>query len=129
MVASAGGNGSPVENEITKRKIILGRDSPPALAIAPLEKFTVLEASGDSMVPTIADGDHLLIDTSQNDPRRDGIYVIRLDDELLVKRVTVDPARRTVTISSDNPCYRPIESLPLAEIEVAGRVIWIGRRV
>ena len=128
-VRAAAGDGARVDEENIKHKVVFRRDWLRGVTGAPLDKLAVLEANGDSMVPTISDGDHLLVDMTQSAARRDGIYVIRLDDELLVKRVTVDPMRRTVTISSDNPVYKPIESVPLTDVQVAGRVIWIGRRV
>ncbi len=118
-----------MDEENIKHKVVFRRDWLRGVTGAPLDKLAVLEANGDSMVPTISDGDHLLVEMTQSAARRDGIYVIRLDDELLIKRVTVDPMRRTVTISSDNPVYKPIESVPITDVQVAGRVIWIGRRV
>ena len=36
---------------------------------------------------------------------RDGIYVLRIDDALVVKRIALNPVGRRVTVQSDNPAY------------------------
>ena len=96
---------------------------------APLDQLVVIEADGDSMEPSIHDGDHMLVDRTQTNPRRDGIYVINWDGHINVKRVTTDPARKRIVISSDNPKYPPNEAVRPDEVAVLGRVIWIGRRL
>ena len=48
---------------------------------------------------------------------------------VLVKRLHLDPVRREVTISCDNPNYPPLAPVNPADIDVAGRVIWVGRRL
>lgn len=96
---------------------------------AQLKNLAVIQADGDSMESTIHDGDHMLVDKTQLNPRRDGIYIIAWDGLINVKRVTTDPARGTLTIASDNPKYHQNEGVNPDDIEVQGRVIWIGRRV
>jgi phage repressor protein C with HTH and peptisase S24 domain len=55
--------------------------------------------------------------------------VIRDDGaSLLVKRIGRATRRGYVMVISDNPRYAPAER-PLAEIEVLGKVIWMGVRV
>lgn len=87
-------------------------------------RFTV---SGDSMEPVIFAGDKVLVDISDNDPRRiiDGkVYAIRYGDNLRIKRLY----RRldgTLILRSDNPAYKDEEVPPqLAEehISIIGRV-------
>ena len=99
------------------------------ITLAPERSLVILFADGDSMEPTIRPGDSMLVDTSQTNPRRDGIFVIRWDGWLNVKRVTADEASRTLTISSDNPQYAPRSDVQPDNITVLGRVVWIGRRV
>ncbi len=96
---------------------------------APPEQLAIIEADIDSMEPTIRSGDHMLIDKTQTNPRRNGIYVVWWDGWVNVKRVTTDPARRLVIVSSDNPAYPPTEAVKPDDLVVLGRVIWIGRRV
>lgn len=96
---------------------------------APEDQLRVIGIAGDSMEPGLRNGDHALIDLTQTMPRADGIYIIDYQGELMVKRLRIDPFRRTVTVSSDNPKYSPLQDLSADDLRVAGRVIWIGRRV
>lgn len=126
-VAAGAGAFNPEEN--VKYLISFRHDWLRTITTAPIDKLAVVEADGDSMAPTINDRDHLLVDLSQTRPGRDGIYFVSLDDASFVKRVTVDPVRRMVTLSSDNPMYQPLSPVPAADLRVVGRVLWIGRRV
>lgn len=87
----------------------------------------VLEISGDSMWETLHDGDHVLVDRSQVNPRREGLYVIRIDDMLQVKRISMHPVSKLLTVKSDNPAYRTYDAIPPDDIVIVGRVVWIGR--
>ena len=90
----------------------------------------VLTAKGDSMEPTIRNGDVLLVDTSINYIQDNTIYVIVYGDILLVKRVH-SRLNGTLQLISDNPLYPP-EEVTAGEIEqlhVAGRVMWFGRSI
>jgi phage repressor protein C with HTH and peptisase S24 domain len=126
--ASAGG-GSLVTDESRKSLIMFRRDWLSTVSSAPAANLAMIKAEGSSMAPTINDGDDLLIDLTQIDPKKEGIYVIRWDDALNVKRLTTDPIRKEITISSDNPAAPKLRPVKYHEIAVLGRVIWIGRRV
>jgi phage repressor protein C with HTH and peptisase S24 domain len=92
-----------------------------------IHRLFVLEISGDSMWETLHDGDHALVDPAQTNPRREGLYVIRIDDMLQVKRISMHPVTRLLTVKSDNPAYRTFDNIKPDEITIMGRVIWIGR--
>jgi len=91
------------------------------------DHLVVLEVSGDSMWETLHDGDNALVDRSQVNPRREGLYVIRIDDVLQVKRISMHPVTRLLTIKSDNPAYPSYSDVNPDDIAVVGRVVWIGR--
>lgn len=92
--------------------------------------LSIIRVRGDSMSPTLADGDDIMIDRSKDARRlQDGIYVLRRDDTLVVKRLAVNPASRLVTISSDNAAYPVWSEVKPGSIEVIGRVVWTGRKV
>lgn len=94
------------------------------------EKLSVIQVTGDSMLPTLNDGDDILVDSGDGPDRlRDGIYVLRVDDTLIVKRIAMNPAGRRFTIRSDNPAYPAWEDCSAASIAVIGRVIWVSRRL
>ncbi len=89
-------------------------------------QLSAIRVEGDSMEATLRDGDEILVDRT---PRglRDGIHVVRVGDALLVKRIDLGRPG-TLALVSDNPAYRTIE-LPLAEVEVIGRVVWKSGRL
>lgn len=88
--------------------------------------LSVIEVEGDSMEPTLRDGDEILVDRTPR-PLRAGIHVIRLDDVLLVKRLETGPGG-TLRIISDNAAYPRIERLA-QDVELIGRVVWKGGRL
>lgn len=101
-----------------------------AMTAAPSSKLSLIRVEGDSMAPTLNAGDDILVDLSAcGEQLRDGIYVLRVDDTLLVKRLAVHPVGRRVTVQSDNPAYGDLPDCGLDEIECVGRVIWAGRRI
>lgn len=93
------------------------------------DHLAVLKVDGDSMTPTLNHGDDILLDTRVEQARRDGIYVLRNDGVLLVKRVSVNPATGLITVKSDNPLYETWENCPTDRIDLIGRVIWVGRKL
>lgn len=94
-----------------------------------IEGLAIVEAVGDSMEPTLSNGDLVMIDTQDTVPQ-DGLYALVLDEALLVKRV--QRMLDGLEITSDNSTlYRPI-TLPRARIDdvmIVGRVRWLGRAV
>jgi phage repressor protein C with HTH and peptisase S24 domain len=92
--------------------------------------LSIIQVQGDSMSPTLADGDDILVDRADAAERvRDGIYVLRVDESLIVKRLAINPAQRSFTVRSDNPAYPDWNDVSPDGIDVVGRVIWTGRRI
>ena len=94
------------------------------------ENLCLIRVSGDSMEPTLRAGDVILIDRSAGRPDREGIYVLRLEDALLVKRLQLVPGG-TIKVTSDNAAFEPWtinRSSPPPDLTIIGRVIWSGRR-
>ncbi|HEV2817094.1 MAG TPA: S24 family peptidase [Allosphingosinicella sp.] len=94
------------------------------------EQLSIIRVSGDSMAPTLGDGDDILVDRGDGAERvRDGVYVLRMDDALVVKRLALNPAARTLAIRSDNPAYPSWPDCDPAAVAIVGRVVWAGRRI
>jgi phage repressor protein C with HTH and peptisase S24 domain len=87
----------------------------------------LIEAIGDSMAPTLEDSDLLLVDLSEPRFRHDGMYVVRRDDELAVKRIQRRPDG-AFNIISDNPAYQP-SVVSGDSLHIIGRVIWAAGRL
>ena len=101
-----------------------------ALTDSPANKLSVMRVEGDSMAPTLSAGDDILVDLADGPDRlRDGIYVLRVDGALLVKRLALHPVGRRVTVQSDNPAYGDLPDCGMDEIVCIGRVVWAGRKI
>ena len=94
------------------------------------DDLSIIRVEGDSMAPTLNDGDDILVDRAGcSEALRDGIYVLRVDDSLLVKRLAIHPMGKRVTVQSDNPAYPDWPDCSLDEVHCIGRVIWAGRKI
>lgn len=92
--------------------------------------LSIIRVHGDSMFPVLADGDDIMVDRSDAAARlREGIYVLRMDNALIVKRLSVNPMTKRVTIASDNPAYPTWPDCKPAGIDVIGRVVWAARKI
>ena len=101
-----------------------------ALTPTPPSNLSSVRVEGDSMSPTLNDGEDILVDLGDcADRLRDGIYVLRVDDAIVVKRLALNPMGRRVTVQSDNPAYPDWPDCGLDEIHCIGRVIWPGRKI
>ncbi|QNM83480.1 helix-turn-helix transcriptional regulator [Sphingomonas sabuli] len=97
---------------------------------SPSSKLSIIRVDGDSMAPTLSAGDDILVDLGDCMERmRDGIYVLRADDVLVVKRLAIHPTGRRLTVQSDNPAYPDWPDCDIDAIHCIGRVIWAGRRL
>jgi phage repressor protein C with HTH and peptisase S24 domain len=90
------------------------------------ERLMLLEVSGDSMAPTLREGDLVLADLSETRARTDGVYVLREQNDLVVKRLQRGNLGAALTIRSDNPAYESVAILP-GVVSIVGRVIWAGK--
>lgn len=94
------------------------------------DELSIIRVEGDSMAPTLNDGDDILVDRAGcAEALRDGIYVLRVDDSLLVKRLAIHPLGKSVTVQSDNPAYPDWPDCGLDDVHCIGRVIWAGRKI
>lgn len=86
---------------------------------------------GDSMYPTLKNGAMIMVNKHFNG-LSDGIYVMRHEQNLLVKRLQMLP-NGIIKVKSDNNLYEPWEinkeNLDGTDIEIIGRVVWSGQRM
>lgn len=95
---------------------------------APPDRLMALRVSGDAMEPTLAPGNYVLVD--RNSRRvEDGIYALRQNTALQLKRIAVHASTCLLSVISDNPRYPREEGVLPASIEVVGRVIWVARTI
>ena len=89
----------------------------------------MIAVKGDSMEGVLSDGDNILVNHAATTPR-DGLFVLRINNDLMVKRVQSLPGKLLIT--SVNPAYAPFE-IDLAEIGETLAIIcreeWFGRAI
>lgn len=90
----------------------------------------VIEARGDSMHPTIRDGDILLLnfDIDRQDVANGGVFVITIDGNLFVKRLQI-MLDGSIQIMSDNELYdTELVDREYADekMRVHAQVVWAG---
>jgi phage repressor protein C with HTH and peptisase S24 domain len=126
-VAASAGAGAIIESDRLVDFLAFKKDwIRRTLALDP-QRLAVISAEGDSMRPTIAEGDVLLVDTKITNVRDSAIYVLQLGGVLLVKRLRIR-LDGGVDVISDNPAY-PVESVAQRDLDrlaIAGRVVWHG---
>ena len=95
-------------------------------------QLEIIASTGDSMIPTIEERSLVIIDKAQQAIRSDGVYCLRVDGELFIKRImrNIDG---TLTLISDNPRYpqRSVNKADLPLTAVLGRVVYAfnGRNI
>lgn len=129
-VAVSAGPGAVVSEELGRPSFGFDERWLKALTASPPDRLSIVRVEGDSMSPTLNAGDDILVDLADGAERlRDGIYVLRVDDAVVVKRIALNPIGRRVTVQSDNPAYSDWPDLSIDELNCIGRVIWAGRKV
>jgi phage repressor protein C with HTH and peptisase S24 domain len=129
-VAASAGPGAIVVEELGKPYFAFDERWLKALTPTSPANLSIVRVEGDSMAPTLNAGDDILVDFGDAANRlRDGIYVLRIDDALVVKRLALNPRGRRLTVQSDNPAYPDWPDCGLDDIKPIGRVIWSGRRI
>jgi len=129
-VRASAGPGAIVSEEAGRPYFAFDERWLKALTGSPSDKLSIIRVEGDSMAPTLNPGDDILVDLADCEERlRDGIYVLRIDDALVVKRIALHPIGGRVTVQSDNPAYPDWPDCDLGNLNCIGRVIWAGRKL
>jgi phage repressor protein C with HTH and peptisase S24 domain len=129
-VTVSAGPGAIVNEELGRPYFAFDERWLKALTPSGSSRLSLVRVEGDSMAPTLNAGDDIMVDLGDaSDRLRDGIYVLRIEDALVVKRLALNPIARSVTVQSDNPAYPDWPDCTPAELNCIGRVIWAGRRV
>lgn len=96
------------------------------------DNLFILSAESDSMEPTIKHDALLIVDKSIDRIITEGIYILRREDTILIKRIR-KLSEDTIELISDNPAYGK-ETIKLSnqpEVTILGKVIyiWSGRKI
>ena len=99
-----------------------------ALGVRPGSSLSIIRVTGDSMEPTLLDGDDILVDLSEASVRYGAVHVLRFNEMLMVKRLLREGQHRLI-VKSDNPAYPAMHVDDPSALRVIGRVLWCGRRL
>ena len=122
---SAGG-GTLIEGEAVIGAMAFKREWLKRMGLE-LQKLALVTAKGDSMEPTLIDGDMVLVDLRQTDIVDGAIHVLRSDSGVLVKRLQLGLDNQVI-VRSDNKIYSALETTR-DKLNVVGRVVWRGGRM
>ncbi|MDX1820107.1 MAG: S24 family peptidase [Paracoccaceae bacterium] len=93
-------------------------------------QLRIMHVEGDSMAPTLLDGDTVLVDMTRRAPNPPGIFVLDDGIGLVAKRLehipNSDPP--AVRVISDNKYYPEYERTA-EEIHIVGRIRWFSREI
>lgn len=94
------------------------------------DHLALITAKGDSMEPTIRQGYLLLVDLRQSQVKDDAIYVLRMDNILVAKRLQ-KLFTGEVKVISDNHAYdeQLVPAEKIDKLNIIGRVVWGGGRM
>lgn len=91
------------------------------------EKCAVFWANGNSMLPTINDGDQMLVNLSRKEIQGDRIYLVQNGESVWVKRVKME--WNGISLISDNKEEYPPISITgenAQNLQIIGQVVHIG---
>lgn len=131
-VSSAAGGGAVVDSEQTLDFLAFKTwwvrqelRVPPAALVA-------IWVSGESMEPTLHQGDVVLVDTTPVERITEGVYVLRMDRDLLIKRLQRLPGG-LIEARSDNTAYAPFQfrtaQLGTSDLVIVGKAVWMGHKL
>lgn len=92
------------------------------------ENIKIIKAIGESMMPTIHTDDIVWVDISVKTPTSDGLYILCIGSDLLIRRIQINPFDNTAMIRADNSQYAPIPHNDYRSIKVIGKVIYHMRK-
>ena len=128
-VRASAGAGALAELEYDRESLTFNRQWLRKLGADP-NRLSIITVMGESMAPTLADGDVILVNEADHfEARREGIYVLRQGSELIVKRVRKGGGDAHILVTSDNLEFASPGELGLADVVIIGRVIWAGRQI
>jgi len=128
-VEASAGSGAVIDHESIVDTLAFPRGYLQQITSTPPSKLAIISVRGDSMEPTLGDKDVVMIDLTKKNLGFDGLFVIRVDSVLHVKRILRGARAGYVQIVSDKRSEYPAYERSISEIEVIGKVVWYGRKV
>lgn len=122
-VEGAAGAGRSLADEEVHAWFHMPRETVESMGL-PADSAVGIKVRGDSMTDTLDDGDWVLVDLSQRDPSREGVFLVLVDNERRIKRMQRVAGGGWMLIS-DNARYQSELISPEKQqfVEVLGRCV------
>lgn len=120
-VRASAGPGNHVYDEEVMRTFAFQRDWLKRKGLKE-EALSIISVQGDSMSGALEDGDLVLLDASDTEIKSGKAYVVRVEDELVVKYLQRLPGDK-LQLSSHNQKYPPFTVDGAVNVDVVGRVV------
>ncbi len=129
VVASAGG-GAVVHSEQIVDYLSFRADWVRSALGVSVGDLALISVIGDSMEPSLSEGDVVLLDMTTRSVLDGSIYALQLNGGLLVKRIQ-RMLDGSLVVKSDNARYdtETVSEDKADRIKIIGRVVWVGRRL
>jgi phage repressor protein C with HTH and peptisase S24 domain len=129
VVASAGG-GAMVHSEQIVDYLSFRADWVRSALGVSVGDLALISVIGDSMEPSLSEGDVVLLDMTTRSVLDGSIYALQLNGGLLVKRIQ-RMLDGSLVVKSDNARYdtETVSEDKADRIKIIGRVVWVGRRL
>lgn len=127
--ASAGG-GAIVHSEQVVDYLSFRADWVRSTLGVSVRDLALISVIGDSMEPSLSEGDVVLLDMTTTSVLDGSIYALRLNGGLLVKRIQ-RMLDGSLVVKSDNARYdtETVSEDKADRLKIVGRVVWVGRRL
>lgn len=89
----------------------------------------ILKNIGDAMAPFINSSDMIWVDTSYDKVSGDGIYIINTKDDVIIRRLQINPFDNSIELCADNPAYKSFTINKAKDMDICGKVIWIMHKI
>jgi len=89
--------------------------------------IVLMMVEGESMTPTISDGDTVMIDMGRTRIKSGSIFAIGIEDTIIIKRLEYLVNGKIRIISDNRQEYVPYEA-DSKEIRIIGEVIWCAKQ-
>lgn len=112
--------GQPIEAVLTRETVAIPTD------LYKLNRFA-LRVRGDSMIDEqIADGDIIIVESSQTAKNGDKVVALIDDTSATIKKFYLE--RKTVRLQPANPKYKPLLITPPSRVKIQGILVGLVRR-
>ena len=127
QVSVSAGYGSLNDDKPTKRQLAFPNEWLRRRNLTACD-LAVVFAIGESMEPTINNGNTVLVDLSDTKLKDSSIYVLRFGENLFAKRLQ-QRFDGSVCLKSDNKEYddQIVKPDELEQLAIIGKVVWIGK--